>query len=161
MTSRTVRDRQIEKHPWLVNPRFLAALGDLLPRLDEAQQRHLAGLLSIIVGYGRNTRIGEATELHPETVARGRRELHDGLADVPADRVRRKGAGRKPTTEDVPGIVDELAALVENDTGGDPQTGRKWTRRSTRRLAGELSERIGRAVSHETVRQLLKKGASR
>lgn len=157
----TPRERQILRNPWLADDDVIAALGILLGRLDEQQRRHLAGFLSLTIGHGGDTRIAEVSGLDDDTVRRGRRELANGLEGVPDDRVRCEGAGAKPITQQVPGIEEALAALVETDTGGDPQTGRKWTRRSVRRLAEELSERIGRTVSRETVRRLLHQKSSR
>jgi len=63
--------------------------------LDERQRRLYAGLESLKLGHGGDRRMADLLGVGPATVARGRREL---LArDVEADRVRKAGAGRKPT----------------------------------------------------------------
>jgi len=68
--------------------------------LDEKQQRLYAGLESLKIGHGGDRRIAELLRLDVGTVARGRQQL---LArDVEIDRVRKKGAGRKPVEKKRP-----------------------------------------------------------
>lgn len=49
-----------------------------------------------------------------------------------------------------------IERLMEYETAGDPMTGLKWTRRTTRKLAAELGS-LAIAVSANTVARLLKK----
>jgi hypothetical protein len=161
-TDNSVRSRQLETFKWLDDPAWLAAIRCLWPRLNEAQQRWVAGVLSLQIGHGGDKRIAEVTGLHSDTVRRGRHELEDQLDDcAEPGHVRRRGAGRPPIEDRVPEIRDELAALLEDDTAGDPQSGRRFTRKSTRWLAAELERRTGHPVSKDTVARLLKKGGSR
>jgi len=51
--------------------------------------------------------------------------------------------------------VKRIAELMKHDTGGDPMTGLKWTRKTTRKVAREL-KKIGVHVSAKTVARLLK-----
>ena len=62
--------------------------------LDEQQRRLFAGLESLKLGHGGDLRIADLLGLHPQTVAKGRRELID--RDIVVDRTQKKGAGRKP-----------------------------------------------------------------
>lgn len=62
--------------------------------LDEQQRRLFAGLEALKLGSGGDFRIAELLGIHPQTVARGRRELI--ARDIVAGRVRKTGAGRKP-----------------------------------------------------------------
>lgn len=62
--------------------------------LDERQRRLYAGLESLKLGHGGDRRIADLLGLDPATVAKGRRQLLE--EDVELERVRRKGAGRKP-----------------------------------------------------------------
>jgi hypothetical protein len=57
-------------------------------------------------------------------------------------------------TENDPGLLAALDALVEPETRGDPMTRLRWTTKSTRNLAGELA-RQGHRVSHNSVARLL------
>jgi hypothetical protein len=52
--------------------------------------------------------------------------------------------------------VGRLHALLEADTAGDPLTGLKWTRKTTRKISEELGK-AGLCVSHTTVARLLEK----
>lgn len=60
------------------------------------------------------------------------------------------GAGKK-----TPEVIQSIAKLLEHDTAGDPITGLKWTRRTTQKIAKQLT-RLGITVSSKTVARLLK-----
>ena len=60
--------------------------------LNERQRRLYAGLESLRLGHGGDSRIAELTGLDVHTVAKGRSELLE--RDVQLDRIRRPGAGR-------------------------------------------------------------------
>jgi hypothetical protein len=88
-----------------------------------------------------------------KTLARGLRELAVGEI-VPLGRIRRPGGGRKAAKVLFSGLPEALEKLVDPVTRGDPDSPLRWTCKSTRRLAAELSER-GFEVSHTLVAQLL------
>jgi len=52
-------------------------------------------------------------------------------------------------------VIPRLRALLETDTAGDPITGLKWTRKTTRNISEELGK-AGIAVSRTTVARLLR-----
>lgn len=52
-------------------------------------------------------------------------------------------------------MIGELEEIMEYETAGDPMTGLKWTRKTTQKIADELS-RLGVAVSSVTVGKILK-----
>ncbi|MFD3307013.1 hypothetical protein [Streptomyces sp. NPDC058694] len=87
------------------------------------------------------------------TVARGLRELERG--EESDGRVRAVGAGRKRLRDLHPELIPDLLALVEPDERGDPESPLRWTVKSTRALAAELTQQ-GRRVGHDTVAALLK-----
>src|SRR5262249_17869709 len=68
-------------------------------------------------------------------------------------RARRPGGGRKRATDVDPGLVPALLALVEPEERGDPMSPLRWTAKSTRNLADELT-RQGHRVSAGTVGDL-------
>ena len=78
----------------------------------------LAGLAAEAAELGRGgiTVVAQATGVHPDTVAKGVREL-DGGAE-PSGRVRKPGGGRKPATETDPGLGPALTALVDPSRAG-------------------------------------------
>jgi len=61
--------------------------------LDEKQRRLFAGLESLKLGEGGDSRIAELVGFHHNTVARGRRELLNH--DIEPERIRKAGAGRQ------------------------------------------------------------------
>src|SRR4029453_18477423 len=105
-------------------------LARLLPQLDERQRRLVLGGAARVGGYG-------------------------GI--LLGGRMRGRGAGarRKRRRDRDPGLVAALLALVETDQRGDPQSPLRWTTKSTRNLAAELT-RQGHPVSADTVAGLLK-----
>jgi transposase len=125
----------------------------LRPHLDERQRRLLLGVEASQIGRGGIKAIAAATGVHPDTIARGVREVQ-GDAE-PRPRVRAAGGGRKKLAETDPGLVEELTALVDPDTRGDPISPLVWTTKSTRHLAGELTRR-GHPVSDRTVARMLR-----
>src|SRR5664280_2545887 len=82
-------------------------------------------------------------------------ELEAGEDPLPVRRARRPGGGRKPATAVDPDLVSALLALVEPDERGDPISPLRWTTKSLRHLAEELS-RQGHPVSAPTVGRLLR-----
>ncbi len=132
----------------------------LFERLPEHHRRWLAGLLSLLAGYGGDIFVAELLAVHKDTVRRGKRELRGGLGEHPPQRVRRAGAGPKRLEELEPQIEADLRELVEPETAGDPCNSRKWTRRSLGKLAKALQAK-GYRVGPDTVKRLLEKGGSR
>ena len=66
-------------------------------------------------------------------------------------RVRAPGGGRKKLSETDP----QLSALVDPETRGDPMSLLVWTTRSTKNLAGALTE-LGHPVSDRTMARMLR-----
>ena len=129
--------------------------GVLRPHLNERQRRLLLGVEASQMGRGGIKAIASATGVHPDTIARGVREV-EGVAE-PQARVRAVGGGRKRLAQTDPGLAAELTALVDPETRGDPMSALVWTTKSTRNLAGELTAR-GHPVSDRTVARMLRDG---
>ncbi|MFJ9847611.1 ISAzo13 family transposase, partial [Kitasatospora sp. NPDC101155] len=87
------------------------------------------------------------------TVSRGARELEGG--EEPLDRVRKPGGGRKRLADLDSRLRPALQALVEPEERGDPMSPLRWTVKSTRQLATELT-RQGHRVGADTVGVLLR-----
>ena len=71
-----------------------AAIIIFMSMLDEKQRRLYAGVEAIKHGLGGDKWIADLLGMHPQTVARGRRELLTGGVEV--ERARKVGGGRKP-----------------------------------------------------------------
>jgi hypothetical protein len=70
-------------------------------------------------------------------------------------RIRRPGAGRPSLLLVAPDLPRILEGLVEPLSRGDPESPLRWTCKSTRTLAAELTSQ-NHAISHEKVAQLLR-----
>ncbi|MBK8977641.1 MAG: ISAzo13 family transposase [Planctomycetes bacterium] len=129
-----------------------AAIVLFLSTLDEKQRRLFAGLESLRVGRGGDRRIADLTGMDVHTIARGRHELE--TRDLQLDRIRRPGGGRRSLEKETPQLIGAIEKLLIHDTAGDPITGLKWTRRTTRKIAKELA-RGGIRVPGNTVARIL------
>jgi hypothetical protein len=112
----------------------------LAPLLDERSRRQWAATEAVELAWGGVTSVAAATGLSRTTIAAGVRELQsrdDGT--LPEPRIRRPGGGRKCLVDTDPGLLWALDALIDPLTRGDPQSPLRWTCKSTRRLAAELS----------------------
>jgi transposase len=129
-----------------------AKYGAFLPHLDERQRRLYLGSEARALGHGGIRLVAGAAGVREATVSLGVRELGSGAE--PLGRARRPGGGRKRAAEADPGLVPALLALVEPEERGDPMSPLRWTVKSTRTLAAELTAR-GHKVSADTVARLL------
>jgi hypothetical protein len=133
-----------------IRDRFIA----LAPHLDERSRRSFAAAEARAVGYGGIAAVARATGIAPSTIGRGLEELASA-SEVPADRNRRAGGGRRSLTTANPTLLDDLLALVSPSERGDPMSPLRWTCKSLRRLADELCA-MGHKISHTVVGELLK-----
>ena len=104
-------------------------------------------------GDGGISRISRVCGLSRGTITKGIREL--GEKPIAAGRIRRAGGGRHTLLVSDPELPRALETLVEPLARGDPQSPLRWTCKSTRTLAAELS-RQDHPVSHEKVAQFLR-----
>jgi transposase len=136
-----------------IRDQLAAKFGVLFPHLDERQQRLLIGAEARVLGHGGIRAVARAAGVSETTVRKGVDELEAG--GEPLGRVRRPGGGRKRAADLDAGLRPALLALVEPDTRGDPMSPLRWTTKSTRNLAVELT-RQGHKVSADTVGDLLR-----
>jgi hypothetical protein len=134
-----------------IRDKFLPLRGEL----DERARRRWAAVEASSLGRGGIAAVTAATGIAANTIRAGMRELLEPTAVGEVRRVRRPGAGRKRRTDEDPGLMDALQALVEPTTRGNPQSALRWTCKSTRQLAKEL-KRQKHAVSPMTVSRLLR-----
>src|SRR5205809_7675384 len=124
----------------------------IFPHLDERQRRLLMGAEARALGHGGIRLVARAAGAREATVSLGVDELEAGAE--PLGRARRPGGGRKRAADVDPGLVPALLALVEPEERGDPVSPLRWTVKSARTLAAELT-RQGHKVSAHTVCELL------
>ncbi|MFZ0081445.1 MAG: ISAzo13 family transposase [Trebonia sp.] len=125
----------------------------IFPHLDERQRRLLMGAEARSLGHGGIRLVARAAGVREATVSLGAAELDSGAE--PLGRVRRPGGGRKRAADLDPRLLPALLALVEPDERGDPMSPLRWTTKSTRNLADELT-RQGHRVGADTVGDLLR-----
>jgi hypothetical protein len=120
--------------------------------LDERALRLFVAAEALAAGRGGIKAASRATGIARSTIGRGLKDLESVAPDVHG--IRRKGAGRRPLCEADPGLLDDLRAIVEPDTMGDPMRVLRWVSKSHGKIADALTA-IGRKVSATTVGRLL------
>jgi hypothetical protein len=133
--------------------RLAATFQAIFPHLDERQRRLLMGAEARARCHGGIRLVARAAGVREATVSLGVSELEAGAE--PLGRARRPGGGRKRAADLDPGLRPALLALVEPEERGDPMSPLRWTTKSTRALAAELT-RQGHKVGADTVADLLR-----
>lgn len=133
-----------------IREKFAAIVSDL----DERARRRWGAAEARSLGRGGIVAVAAATGLSDRTIRNGIKELDDSGAP-PTTQQRRSGGGRKLRESEQPKLVEMLRNLVDSGTRGDPMSPLRWTCKSTRTLAEELS-RQGFSVSANTVGRLLR-----
>lgn len=132
----------------------------LAPVLDERLRRLVASAEAEAIGRGGISLVSKATGVSRRTIRAGKQELLDlkmsteGVEAGLSGGIRKPGGGRKKTVTKDPKLKDDLNALVDPVTCGDPQSPLRWTCKSVRKLAAELRSK-GHATSHRMVAELL------
>jgi transposase len=127
----------------------------VLPHLNERQRRLVLAQEARLLGHGGVRAVALVAGVSQTTVRNGVFELEAGGDPFPGGRVRRPGGGRRTVEDQDPQLMPVLLGLVEPDERGDPMSPLRWTTKSLRTLAGELT-RQGHPVSAPTVGRLLR-----
>jgi hypothetical protein len=109
------------------------------PHLDEHARRLVAASQAVELGYGGISRVSRACGLSRVTLTKGIEELQ--AAPLAPGRIRHEGGGRHALTSNDPGLAAALDGMAEPTARGDPQSPLRWTCKSARTLAAELSVR--------------------
>ena len=126
----------------------------LEPVLDEKSRRLLVAAESKAWGPGGISAVSKTTGVSRQVIRQGLRELEQSPTH-PTGRVRRPGGGRKRAKQKDPTLLSDLEKLVDPTTRGDPESSLRWTCKSVRKLAEELT-RTGHEVSYPVVAELLR-----
>src|SRR5580658_9946626 len=120
--------------------------------LNEFQARLFAADKALDLGRGGISRLAALTGLSRTTITKAGEELRSSgkLADPGEGRVRRVGGGRKKVEEVDPEVRELLEKMLQETTAGDPMSLLRWTSKSTRTMAAELT-RLGHPVTWVTV----------
>ena len=121
--------------------------------LTERAKRIWAASEAMTIGRGGNAIVSEAAGLSRVTITKGKKELLEE-APLSPHHVRQKGGGRKRLADTTPQLVQELDALIDPSTRGDPESPLRWTCKSTYKLADALQKK-GHQITQKTVYSLL------
>ncbi len=120
--------------------------------LNERSRRHWAASEAMVLGHGGIVAVSKATGIAISTIRIGLHELKSPN-NISSKRIRKAGGGRKKIIERNPNIIAALESVVEPTAKGDPESPLKWTFKSTRKIAEELSKSF--KVSHAKIADLL------
>jgi hypothetical protein len=115
--------------------------------------RRFAAAEAMAIGYGGVSLVARVTKIARSTINRG-------IAEIKANRhagekrVRKIGGGRKPKTVTDKTLCDDLKALVEPATRGDPMGPLLWTSRSLSNLSSALKA-LKHSVSTNVIGHML------
>ncbi len=126
----------------------------LLRTLNESQARWYVASEAVAMGRGGIEAMHKLTGLSRPRIMRGIRELKARKVLASDGRVRRPGGGRRALEQHDAGLTAALEKIMEDNTAGDPMSYLRWTHKSTRQIAGELTARK-HPVSYRTVARRL------
>jgi hypothetical protein len=127
----------------------------VLGTLNEYQARLFVAERALELGRGGISVLSLLTGMSRVTITQGVKDLRGKkLRSAATGRVRNPGGGRKKVEEANAGLLGRLKRIVEETTAGDPMSPLKWTSKSTRTIAEELT-RSGHPVSSVTVARCL------
>jgi hypothetical protein len=129
----------------------------LSPLLSERTKRAVYAADAISLGRGGISLVSRLSGVSRVTLHAGVKELLEKrkLEDLPKERIRKEGGGRKRKSEVEDGLVAALEELVNPHTLGDPMQPLLYTSRSLRNLTAELNK-LGYDISHRVVGEILK-----
>ncbi|MGW4662234.1 ISAzo13 family transposase [Streptosporangium sandarakinum] len=127
----------------------------LLPHLSERQQRLLLAAEARLLGHGGVRAVARLTGVSETTIRKESSNWRKTTASCRSGASGEPGGGRKRVEDRDPTVLQALLGLVEPEGRGDPQSPLRWTTKSLRHLAHELT-RQGHPASAPTVARLLK-----
>ena len=130
---------------------------NVLSVLNEAQARLFVAERALALGRGGISQMAQLTGMSRPTIMKGAAELQGAPLPVllAQGRIRKEGGGRRSVEAVEPAIVRELTLILGETTAGDPMSLLKWTSKSTRAIAEELT-RKGHPMSSVTVARCLR-----
>src|SRR6266700_1726677 len=145
------RDKDRGTKPTPAEKVWLRVLGTM----NEYQARLYVAEKALQLGRGGVSHLSQLTGMSRVTITQGLSDLR-GRTDLrgAAGRVRNPGGGRKKIEDVNPAMSRRLKDIVEETTAGDPMSPLKWTAKSTRTIAEELT-RLGHPISSVTVGRCL------
>ena len=124
--------------------------------LSEKERRTYAAIEALKLPRGGKAYIIDLLGCSKKTLLRGIDELKNPDT-VLKDRIRGKGAGRRPSIELIENIDEVFLKVIDNHIAGDPMNEKiRWTNLSHRKIAAKMREE-GINISVTVVKKLLKR----
>ncbi len=121
--------------------------------LDEKTRRLWCANEALAITYGGVSLVSRQTGVSRTTITEGIKEIR-GEKELPKEKIRRDGGGRKLQTTKDKKLKSDVEKAVESATRGDPESPLKWCSKSTRHIADDLNKNKKRA-SHALVARIL------
>jgi Rhodopirellula transposase DDE domain len=122
-----------------VDPIIQEKYNRLVPILNERQRRLWGGSEASALGWGGISIVSISTGLSRPTIRKGIQEFVKG-SDLPVNRIRNIGGGRKKAEVVDKTLKSDLLHLVDPDTRGDPESPLKWCSKSLNHLKNALQQ---------------------
>jgi len=125
-------------------------------QLSEKDRRKYAAIEALKLPRGGIAYLVRLLDCNRNTIMRGINELNSPALDT-ENRIRRKGAGRKPSIEIIENIDEVFLKVIDDHIAGDPMDEKiRWTNLSQKQIAAKMIEQ-GIHISVTVVKKLLKK----
>jgi len=122
--------------------------------LREKDRRRYAAVEAAKLGHGGVKYIADLLDIDPKSIRQGQRDL-DNMPDVPPNRSRKKGGGRKRRIDTEPQLDTNFQKILEDHTAGDPmKQDSLWTNLSKEEISNRLEDE-GTPAGPKIVQQLL------
>ena len=123
--------------------------------LNERDKRHFASLSTMQLPYGGKKYISTIFGIDERTIYQGKVEFKEN--DIPLNRIRKEGAGRKPIYDKHPNLDSVFLKVLKEHTAGDPMNIKIiWTDLTKNEIIN-LMEKEDIKISGKIVGDLLKK----
>ena len=130
----------------------------LLINKDPSEDKRRKYLAKIVEVYGRGgaARVHSLTGVALSTLRRGRKD-NQSKEDLPKNRMRRTGAGRKSVESLHPEITEKLERMIDGDSYGSPNKELSWIPESLslRKMCERLKAEASLVISHVKVGQII------
>jgi len=124
--------------------------------LSEKDRRRYAAAEAVKLGYGGVAYISKLFGCSRESIDHGLEELDQLPNDPVGDRIRRPGAGRKATEEKQPEVVQNVQAIINERTAGDPmREDVTWTDLTPHEIANQMDVEFNIQITPPIVRRIL------
>jgi hypothetical protein len=127
-------------------------------KLSEKDRRTYAAVEAVKLPRGGIAYLARLLGCSRNTIMKGIDELSSSASKLDTEkRIRRKGAGRKPTIEIVENIDKVFLKVIDDYIAGDPMDEKiRWTNLSQKQIAAKMQEQ-GIVISVTVVKKLLKR----